>query len=1340
MSLVLDSDSDSESESDSESDACRSADALPEAAGPDGSTGPRPRPRRATQFTNRSQPTFTGRPSWRRALDVAPTPLLPAAVAFGVAFFTWFRGGRFFATGDVVPFERAGYFAELGSLWTHGNSGGGSPSFEIARLGEAIVVRTMLALGGSGADAQRLWLSACFAFAAFGGAALTAAVCRRRFPAVIAGLFTAFNAYLLVQVPNPIPMVTLGVMGSLAALAITGARRGRPHTFRLALATLPCSYLAINPPLLAVTAAWLIAIVAAAPLLVGGERAHRRLGHQILLALPAAVALNIWWVAPLVIATRGGGEGVTLAANIDVVSWAWTHANSSPGSVLSLLTHWGWGRTEYFPFATGLNRPLWAWTRWLAPLGVLAAPLLARGRARRLALWLLCLLGALVFLAKGLNPPLAAVNLWCYRHVPGFWLLREPMSKLGSILVLVFALGWGLALDGRPGQGIGLRGAAAGLRAGQRSRRETRAGDQRRVAIAVLGVLAVAAVAFPLPLWTGTVATQPTSNGRAKLVATPAAWDEVATVVNGSPVAGKVLMLPLDDYYQVPTTWGLYGADHLARRLFDRPVLFLRPGGYFGEAPALEAMMHRAEQLAAEPAGGDLRPLLSAMGVSQVVVRRDIDRSNGIRPLAMADGSVLAAGLQGRSELVHRLANEVADVFEITREPTADGQAGPADPVQVKRGLIDASQVAAHQLADVEATLPPTFAALTSAPGVALAPADLVRGGVEVSPWATDDLTVRVDAPSALTVEQIPEAAALFEAGWVGEDGARSTVAGRRLGLWPADRVAVDGTPLPVEPAGLVTVHDGADGAANRTEPAPGVVAVAVGGSATPLGDSRELVAGRDGDPVEALAPAGPSLLAGDEGLGDCNRADERSPEAAGLTAETVEGGVRLTAESHAACVAYKAPLARPGWHLVRLEMAHVEGEQPRICLWLAGPERCAALPALGSVPAAVPSSEGWSAYEAVFDIPEGTRDVRLVVYADGRPEAGGRTVNAYRRMALVPLQVVGTTTVRVGTDAVRTVDVGTGSHTVSTTLAGRHASLGSWGALRDCNRSDDRSPAQAGLLREAVDGAEESTGVRLSARAHSACVAAPVVGFEPARSYEVSVEVRWESGERPRWCLFQIGPQRCAPMDPLAKATTWTTFTTVVTPEPGTTGLLLYVYADAASVERTTVAYRNATVRAVGSSRLTVRHEPLGAEPLAAPPSVTWSQEDASRYHLVVDDAPKPFVVALSEHFSDGWALRGLPRGASASHVHLDGYRNGWIVDPGPVGGRLELQLEYVPSRLARNLWLISLFTLPALAVVAVARRRAPRRREDFFPRRPSDRPSLSHLLRKVTIASPEQ
>ena len=308
------------------------------------------------------------------------------------------------------------------------------------------------------------------------------------------------------------------------------------------------------------------------------------------------------------------------------------------------------------------------------------------------------------------------------------------MSKIGSILVLLLCGGWALTLDG----------------VGERLEH-----SRTRWLRATPVVIAALAIAFPLPLWTGAVSRQATTNGRVKHVQVPAAWDVVASAVNASPERGKALVLPLDDYYQVPTTWGMYGADHLARRYLDRPVLLQRPGGYFGESPAVVSMMRAIERAGATGDTAGVPSLLRSLAVSHVVVRRDIDRSSPVRPVDMVDGERVIAGLDGVPGLRKIADTEVAAVYELTGSET----------IQIRRALIDASAVAPEHLADVVVGGDDELSFVTAPDGAA------VVGHAAVTPWATGSMPVVAGGDATATITRRSEATPLFLAAAVGRPG-----------------------------------------------------------------------------------------------------------------------------------------------------------------------------------------------------------------------------------------------------------------------------------------------------------------------------------------------------------------------------------------------------------------------------------------------------------------------------------------------------------------------------------------------------------------------------------------
>ena len=147
----------------------------------------------------------------------------------------------------------------------------------------------------------------------------------------------------------------------------------------------------------------------------------------------------------------------------------------------------------------------------------------------------------------------------------------------------------------------------------------------------------------PYPLWTGSVIPDVRPNQPSAHVRVPQYWWDLADTINADTRPGKVLVLPLDDYYQMPTTWGFAGVDSIPNLLFQRPTVQPKPDGYFGDVPGFAADVRAVETALLS---GDLAAvprLLEATGISQVVVRHDLVR--GMPGRTFADDRVLDAAL-----------------------------------------------------------------------------------------------------------------------------------------------------------------------------------------------------------------------------------------------------------------------------------------------------------------------------------------------------------------------------------------------------------------------------------------------------------------------------------------------------------------------------------------------------------------------------------------------------------------------------------------------------------------------------------------------------------------------
>ncbi|WP_368662751.1 glycosyltransferase family 2 protein [Kitasatospora sp. NA04385] len=959
----------------------------------------------------------------------------------------------------------------------------------------------------------------------------------------------------------------------------------------------------MNPPLLAVvTGATAVLAVAAAPLTGGRWRPVLGLVGR---ALPLLVLAQLWWLVPQAVTLSGGGAGTDFSAQTNVQAWAWTQVRNTLPNILALNAHWGWTHPEYYPFAAAVDRAPWGAARWVPALLALAGAALPPGprRTRWAVRSLAAATGVLVLLCKGLHPPLAAVNGWLYAHVPGMWLFREPMSKFGVLLVLAVAVPAGAAVQ--------------------------RALDAGRRAPAVAAVAVAAALAHPWPLWTGAVVTQARPPLPSASVAVPADWQRVADAANGSPVPGKVLELPLQGYYQVLTDWGFHGVDDVPRNLLTRPLLQRLPGGYFDNASGPARLLALAERSLAAGDGDAATGALRALGVGQVLLRRDLRSTAG--DAVTADPAVLGAALDRLPGARRALATPVADLYEL---PAPGG--GPAalvlDPAADPR---TAAEAALHG------------AATTADPAV---PVDAAR------------LAFTAPAPprcgcarTAARTRRAPTGARALRTCPRAPSGVRPTPGGLRWTACPPGRAGAGPRPAGRRRAGR---------AAGR----PGGAALAAG-----LAGGRPPGRPRRGGPRRRPRAGGRPAGAGRRRLR--RRHLPRGGRKLGAAGGT---GYRLCPAAAGRSARRRADRGRGGVPGRRAPDLPVAGRPGPV----RGRARAAGRRRLAELPHRTAAG------------PRHHRRRAVRVRRRGRRPPGRRRLPAPRATALA--SPPGPRPRRRPVAAARP-----GPHRVTADPGLPAAGAPVFSALQDCGRTDGRGFAEAGLSATALG----PDGVRLTARAHTACVRVPVDTFEPGTghrpgSYRLTVDYRTLSGSPARLCLWQGGPDRCAELPRTVDGAQRHTLDTVVTPPADVRDLALYLYADGDDVGTTEVEYTG--LRLTPVLPLTVRIDPAG--PGAGPAVVAAEPDGAGRYRARLSGVGGPVAVALPDSADPRWELSGLPAGWSARPLTLDGYRAAWLVDG---SGDADLRVAFGPDRWWRIALALSAATVLACVTVLLPRRR---------------------------------
>lgn len=103
-----------------------------------------------------------------------------------------------------------------------------------------------------------------------------------------------------------------------------------------------------------------------------------------------------------------------------------------------------------------------------------------------------------------------------------------------------------------------------------------------------------------------------------------------------------------------------------------------------------------------------------------------------------------------------------------------------------------------------------------------------------------------------------------------------------------------------------------------------------------------------------------------------------------------------------------------------------------------------------------------------------------------------------------------------------------------------------------------------------------------------------------------------------------------------------------------------------------------------------------------AATPTVTVRDQSPNRYVADVRGATEPFWFVLHESLSEGWHATVDGRDLGAATM-VDGYANGWLVDPARTGADFTVTLRWTPQRVVWFAIYVSGFALVALAALAL-------------------------------------
>jgi hypothetical protein len=624
----------------------------------------------------------------------------------GVSVQSWFHPGTSIAGGDIPPPDGIAWLGRLFEPWAWTGSNLGEPSQLQQNLPWAAVLAVVHVLGGEPQTAQRIWYTGLFMGAALGAFSLLVALRVGPVASFVGAVVYVLNPYVVSEVniyPNYI-----AALGLLAAMPAALVAAGTKHlsvlwaAVLIALASPMLGYVFSNPPLVGMI---LVAIVTT-PLLVAwmdGRGAALRTLRALGLGLVLLLAASAYWTVPAVL-HLSGFAGTQLAS---VSSWSWTENRATLQNAFWLNAYWGWSFPEYFPYAGAYNQIALRVAEFVLPtiaFGALALPvtgsngsrLFTRHRELRLAVAAAATALIVILISTGTNPPGNIVFNRLY-DLPFGWLLREP-GRFLMLVALAYAVLVAVTVEALSQLRLLDAPAAVSVFFDRRSTKSTQlrlpiAEVQRPVSQMVVEALShiqsatkftkfrrprlnqarlfivpVAlgtALILGFPVYTGAIVPDQRPILPSAHVKMPAYWSEMARFADGLPVHGGILVMPPDDFYAMPYSWGYYGSDGFVVDIFHRPVLVPNPQGYIPTASEVLSVVNLTAQSILDRNWRQAETLVRALDTPLVLVRRDIDPTFPSRSTLAQWGS-LASTLRQAPNFVLLRQIGYLDLFSLT--------------------------------------------------------------------------------------------------------------------------------------------------------------------------------------------------------------------------------------------------------------------------------------------------------------------------------------------------------------------------------------------------------------------------------------------------------------------------------------------------------------------------------------------------------------------------------------------------------------------------------------------------------------------------------------------------
>ncbi|MBP9750443.1 MAG: hypothetical protein KBC95_01205 [Candidatus Peribacteraceae bacterium] len=465
----------------------------------------------------------------------------------------------------------------------------------------------------------------------------------------------------------------------------------------------------------------------------------------------------------------------------------------------------------------------------------------------------------------------------------------------------------------------------------------------------------------------------------------------------------------------------------------------------------------------------------------------------------------------------------------------------------------------------------------------------------------------------------------------------------------------------------------------------PAATPLELGSAALPLKIERV-------SPVNVIPNPGFESGLWSKSVGDCNAYDDQ-PVLRMALSDRVSAGERaleLSATRHIACTGTTMPVA--AGRRYRLEFDYQSDNAPQAGYYLEFPGSSAA-PLQGRLPV---NGTEWRRFSRAVDVPADASTALITVYSyadDGGKKEVVTRYDSFSLRELTPVASVPATTTddsfvplpfsafaTAGSGVVFTF--GDPAEPSGNLIPNPSFEDGLWAeTVGDCNRYD--SHGDVDMLR-AEGGSHGRYVLELGATKHIACTGPTLLPVRENSRYLFSFAYQSPNGLAAGYNLGFNDPDATVIQERLPIGdSNWHLLNRQILVPAGATSVSLTVYSyDEGGGRRIVTRYDNFSLSLLPDLFDRYYLVSRSAEPARLPSEVNFETLDPARTLVRVRGAGAPFYLSLAEAYHDGWQLRfatadgpfsWLPwakreRIGDERHFALDGFLNGWYVDPAAV------------------------------------------------------------------------